>query len=88
MKKDKTIKFRVTEEEHFKIKSSAEKCGYNLSAYCLSLALKHKPKALGQEDFTELLDELRTFYSCVKDNEEYRLQYEKLFLKFRSKAVK
>ena len=88
MTKDKTIKFRVTDEEHSRIKAAAERCGYNVSQYCLSLALKHKPKALQTEDFNELLDDLRSFYNCVKDNDQYRKRYEELFLKFRSKAVK
>lgn len=87
MSKDKIIRIRVSEDELEKIKHYAEKCGYNLSQYCLSLALKHKPKALQGEDYLELLDEMRAFYDCVKDNEEYRKRYEELFLKLRSKAV-
>ena len=88
MSKDKTIRIRVSEDELEKIKRHAEKCGYNLSQYCLSLALKYKPKALQSEDYLELLDEMRSFYDCVKDNEKYRQRYENLFLKLRTKAVK
>ena len=87
MNKDKYIKVFFTEEEIEKVRKLSARCGYSMSNYCRNLTLKHKPKLIGNDDYFEILNELREFYNCVKDNEDYCTRYEQLILKVKTKAV-